>query len=84
MKNATLLATQNDFNPFTLELKARCQALGEVLVRMRNGDYCKVVYKPGDLEQHESEGFVRPDYSACWYPNGESFTSSRFDLIELD
>jgi hypothetical protein len=84
MKNTTLLATQKDFNPFTLELKARCLARGEALVGMRNGEYCKVVYKPGNPEDHESEGFMKPDYSACWHPNGESFTSSRFDLIELD
>jgi hypothetical protein len=84
VKNVTLLATQKDFNPFTEELKARCEAHGEVLVGMRNGDYCKVVYKPGNPDEFESEGFMKADHSACWHPNGESFTSSRFDLIDLD
>lgn len=48
MRNTTVLATRKDFNPFTLALKVRCEAEGEVLVRMRNGDYCKVVYRPAN------------------------------------
>ena len=34
MRNTTVLATRKDFNPFTLALKVRCEAEGEVLVRI--------------------------------------------------
>jgi hypothetical protein len=83
MRNLTLLATRKDFNPFTLELKARCQASGEVLVRMRSGDYCKVTYRPANPDDFEDEAFIKKDHSAWWYPNGESVTSDRFDLLEI-
>lgn len=84
MRNATVLATQKDTNPFTLALKARCLAEGEVLVRMRNDGYCKVVYRPSNEEAGEDEAFHKPDHSAYWAVNGESFTSSRFDIVEMD
>jgi hypothetical protein len=84
MQNTTLLATRKDFNPFTLELKARCQAHGEVLVGMRNGDYCKVVYRPANPDDFEDEAFHKKDHSAYWNPDGSSLTSDRFDLVELD
>ncbi|CAB3754165.1 hypothetical protein [Paraburkholderia humisilvae] len=84
MRNATVLATRKDFNPFTLALKARCEAEGEVLVRMRNGDYCKVAYRPANPEDYTDNAFHKEDHSACWSPNGESFTSSDFDIVELD
>jgi hypothetical protein len=84
MLNTTVLATKKDFNPFTLALKARCEAEGEVLVRMRNGDYCKVAYRPANPEDYTDDGFHKTDHSACWDPNGESFTASDFDIVEFD
>ncbi|WP_060059914.1 hypothetical protein [Burkholderia ubonensis] len=85
MRNTTVLASKRDFNPFTLALKARCQAEGEVLVRMRNGDYCKVVYRPANPEDFELDpSFHKPDHSAYWEPSGCSFTADRFDIVEFD
>lgn len=83
MRNTTVLATRKDFNPFTLALKVRCEAEGEVLVRMRNGDYCKVVYRPANPEDYTGEAFHKTDHSSYWDPNGESITSSDFDIVEL-
>lgn len=83
MRNTTVLATRKDFNPFTLALKVRCEAEGEVLVRMRNGDYCKVVYRPANPEDYTREAFHKTDHSSYWDPNGESITSSDFDIVEL-
>ncbi|HDR9758698.1 hypothetical protein KDX16_15490 [Burkholderia vietnamiensis] len=83
MQNTTVLATRKDFNPFTLALKKRCEAEGEVLVRMRNSDYCKVAYRPANAEDCTGEAFHKTDHSAYWDPNGESFTSSDFDIVEL-
>jgi hypothetical protein len=83
MRNTIVLATREDFNPFTLALKARCEAEGEVLVCMRNGEYCKVVYRPANPEEYTGEAFHKPDHSAYWDPNGESVTSTDFDIVEL-
>lgn len=74
MRNTTVLATRKDFNPFTLALKVRCEAEGEVLVRMRNGDYCKVVYRPANPEDYTGEAFHKTDHSSYWDPNGEYST----------
>jgi hypothetical protein len=82
MLNTTVLATRKDFNPFTLALKARCEAEGEVSVRMRNGDYCKVVYRPANPIQDQA--FHKSDHSAYWEPNGQSVTGSDFDIVEFD
>jgi hypothetical protein len=84
MQNTTVLATQKDFNPFTQALKARCDAEGEVLVRMRNGDFCKVVYRAANPEDFEDEAFHKKDHSAYWRPSGHSITSSSFDIVEMD
>jgi len=84
MKNTTVLAQKSDFNDFTLALKARCLTEGVVLVRMRNGDYCQVMYKPAKPEAEEDEAFHKPDHSAYWEPSGHSITSSRFDMVEFD
>ncbi|KVP75190.1 hypothetical protein [Burkholderia ubonensis] len=84
MKNTFVLTTKRDFNPFTLTLKARCQAEGEVLVRMRNGDYCKVVYRPANADEFEDEAFHKKDHSAFWEPSGHSVTADRYDLVEFD
>ncbi|KVP39843.1 hypothetical protein [Burkholderia ubonensis] len=84
MKNTFVLTTKRDFNPFTLALKARCQAEGEVLVRMRNGDYCKVVYRPANADEFEDEAFHKKDHSAYWEPSGHSVTADRYDLVEFD
>ena len=84
MKNTTVLATKQNFNDFTQALKARCEAAGVVLVRMRNGDYSQVVYKPANPAACEEEAFHTPDHASYWEPSGHSVTSSRFDLVEMD
>lgn len=84
MQNTTVLATKSDFNPFTLALKARCEAEGEVLVRMRNGGYTKVVFRPANSEQYEDAAFHKRDHSAYWELSGHSLTSDRYDIVEMD
>jgi hypothetical protein len=83
MKNTTVLATKNDFNRFTLALKARCEAEGEVMVGLRDGTYCKVVFSPADEAQCTEDAFRKADHGGYWEPSGHSVTSSRFDIVEM-
>lgn len=84
MKNTFVLNSKRDFNPFTRALKARCQVDGEVLVRMRNGDYCKVVYRPANEAKFEDESFHLADHFAYWELSGHSRTADCYDLVEFD
>lgn len=84
MLNTFVLQSKSDFNPFTLVLKARCEAQGEVLVKLRNGDYCKVVFRPENPKEYEDAAFHKPDHSAYWRVSGCSVTSSDFDIVELE
>lgn len=84
MRNEVVFQTKRDLNPFTRALKVRCQAEGAVLVRMRNGDYCKVVYRAANPEEFEDEAFHKEDHSAYWEMSGHSVTADRYDLVEFD
>ena len=84
MRNDVVFQTKKDLNPFTRALKARCQEEGAVLVKMRNGDYCKVVYRPANPEDFEDEAFHKEDHSAYWEMSGHSVTAERYDLVEFE
>jgi hypothetical protein len=83
MLNLTLLATREDYNEFTKRLKSKCLTAGFSLVKMRNGDWVEVVFSKAD-EFGNDEHFRTEDIrDHCWYPNGECFSNSSFDLIEF-
>ncbi|MBU9200065.1 hypothetical protein KTD31_01440 [Burkholderia multivorans] len=84
MKNLALLATRNDLNPFTQALKARCEREGAVLVKMRNGDWVEVRYRPANPIECESESFHTADHARYWFMDGSSLTSNVFDMVEFD
>lgn len=84
MKNLTVLRTKQDFNDFTLALKARCEAEGEVMVGLRDGTFCKVVFRPANEEDLSEDSFHSPGHGSYWEPSGHSVTSSRFDIIEFE
>jgi len=82
--------SQNDLNDFTKELKRRClhagngqEGRGEVLVKMRNGDYVKAMYREANEDWGTSHGFYGNNYDRSWYANGRSHKSSDFDIVEL-
>lgn len=82
--NTTILDyNDHPFNDFTKELKTKCQKSGETLVRMRNGAYVPVSFK---LDEDGEPGFecFKGDCSFIWEADGESITSSNFDLIEFE
>lgn len=83
MENTTVLATKRDFNPFTLALKARCEAEGDVMVGLRDGTFCQVVFRPANEAECTEDAFHRPDHSGYWEPSGHSVTSARFDIVKL-
>lgn len=83
MENTTVLATKRDFNRFTLVLKARCEAEGEVLVQLRDGTYSKVVFRPACEKELTEDSFHSPGHGGFWEPSGHSVTSSRFDIVEM-
>lgn len=89
MKNEELLCRHGSrLNPFTTALRDACLAQGKVLVRMRSGDWCEVVYAPPEDEHPYDDcpdgGFRSPDSSRYWLANGESITGDRFDLAEFE
>lgn len=91
MQNEELLCRHgSQLNDFTRALRDECAAKGHVLVRMRNEDWCKVVYVPADAEDsHPYDdcphgGFRGVDSSRYWLANGESITGDRFDLFEFE
>ena len=92
MKNEELLCRHGSrLNPFTTALRDACLAHGQVLVRMRGGDWCDVVYVPpegDDVSEHPYDdcphgGFRSQESSRYWLANGESITGDRFDLVEF-
>lgn len=83
MENTTVLATKRDFNRFTLVLKARCEAEGEVMVGLRDGTFSKVVFRPASEADFTEDAFHSPGHGGYWEPSGHSVTSSRFDIIEM-
>lgn len=84
MRNDAVFQTKQDLNPFSMALRARCQAEGAVLVQMRNGDYCKVVYQAAHTDEYEEEAFRKEDHSAYWEMSGHSVTADRFDLVAFE
>ena len=84
MKNTTVLATKQDFNDFTLALKARCEAEGEVMVGLRDGTFVNVVFRPANEKDFTEDSFHSPNHGSYWEPSGHSGTSSRFDIVEFD
>lgn len=83
MENTTVLATKRDFNRFTLVLKARCEAEGEVMVQLRDGTFNKVVFRPACEKDFTEDAFHSPNHGSYWEPSGHSVTSSRFDIVEM-
>jgi hypothetical protein len=83
MENTTVLATKRDFNRFTLVLKARCEAEGEVMVGLRDGTFSKVVFRPACEKDLSEDSFHSPGHGGYWEPSGHSVTSSRFDIVEM-
>ncbi len=57
MRNDAVFQSKQVYNPFTLALKARCLSEGAVLVKMRNGDFCQVIFRPANPEEFEDDAF---------------------------
>jgi hypothetical protein len=84
MKNTIVLATKRDFNDFTLALKARCEAEGEVMVGLRDGTFVKVLFRPASEKDFTEDAFHSLNHGSYWEPSGHSVTSSRFDIVEFE
>lgn len=91
MKNDALLIFGAFLNPFTRKLREALNAKfnSPVPVKMRNGDWCEVIYLFEDEEGHPFErmhvpdgAFTSVDRMRYWHANGRSLTSRDFDLIE--
>lgn len=94
MKNQELLHRRGSrLNNFTRALRDACLEQGEVLVKLRNGDMCKVTFMAPDANNEEFEhpyddghdgGFRGVGNYSYWQANGESITSDRLDIVEFD
>jgi hypothetical protein len=94
MKNEELLQRRGSrLNSFTRTLRNACIEQGTVLVKLRNGDMCRVKYLPADANNEEFEhpyddavdgGFLAAEGYSYWQANGESITGDRFDIVEFD
>jgi hypothetical protein len=87
MLNETLLTTQNTYNPFTTKLKELCIGkwfATKILVKLRNGFYVEVEYCDEQYNDDNFEGFKSEYPSLVWFPNGESYKNSDYDLIEIN
>lgn len=84
MRNENLLIPPNTLNAFTHEVKRRCCNQGSCHVKLRNGYYCDVVYRPANEEDGEMECFQEINGNGYWNLDGESVTASRFDMIEIN
>lgn len=82
--NEALLARSDQLNAFTEALKFKCETQGCALVRMRNNDWCRVVYEVGNDAEGVSKGFRTMNWSKLWQLDGSSFHTSDFDLIEFE
>lgn len=76
-------------NGFTRALRDECLTRGEVLVRMRGGDWCALRYVPPETaDEHPYDdcpegGFCSTDGQRYWQANGKSITGSDFDIVEF-
>jgi len=94
MKNEELLHRRGSrLNSFTRALRDACIEQGTVLVKMRNGDSCRVKFLPADANNEDFEhpyddahegGFLGDGSYRYWQANGESITGERFDIVEFD
>lgn len=85
MRNDFVLASKRELNPFTIALKARCLAEGPVLVKLRNGSYREVVYRPANPDAFEMDpSFHTVDHAFYWEPSGHSVTADRYDIVEFE
>jgi hypothetical protein len=75
----------HSFNEFTLMLKEKCEKEGEVLVRMRNGNWVPVSWEKRFEDGEDCSEFNCYKNGCCfvWEDDGTSVTSLDFDLIEF-
>ena len=93
MLNNSLIGRRGSrLNAFTLALRDLCLKQGNVLVKMRNGNWCKVKFVPRDAkDEHPYDddhdgGFRSHEYEhhGYWLSDGSSITAGDFDLIEFE
>lgn len=89
MTNEAMFYNREKLNPFTAELKARCERDGEALVELRDGVMVKVTWVPRGSYGEDDPCYdqfrdTRKDSCLAWYADGSSFTSSDFDIVRME
>ena len=79
MRNEAMFVRQDELNEFTKKLAEKAKDK-PVRVKLRNGAWDEVLYR---AEEDSSGGFHAPDWSRCWNPDGSSFTSTDYDIVEM-
>lgn len=79
MINQAMFQTRDQFNEFTVSLRALCKQDNGYRVQLRNRDILQVYFEP-ETDQH-SAMFRSASWNLVWYPDGSSCTSRDLDIV---
>jgi hypothetical protein len=78
-----MFVKQSDLNEFTRVVKDICLKEGKCHVKLRDGQWRDVVYRPADEEECCSEGFVCVDGDLHWNMDGSSIHRRDLCMVEI-